>query len=121
MLGSTARRGRFGGGSSIRWHGGGPYLTDEPPREHVRARVGQWLSETTRFLFGSIAITIPVLLVAGAIRLMRAPADSAHRGRVIVGWSAIFLGAAGLLHLGFHQPSAPAQMEKAGGLLGTGS
>ncbi len=83
--------------------------------------VGQWLSETTRFLFGSIAITIPVLLVAGAIRLMRAPADPAHRGRVVVGWTAIVLGAAGLLHLGFHRPSAPAQMEKAGGLLGTGS
>jgi DNA segregation ATPase FtsK/SpoIIIE, S-DNA-T family len=83
--------------------------------------VGQWLSETTRFLFGSIAITIPVLLVAGAIRLMRAPADPAHRGRVVVGWTAIVLGAAGLLHLGFHRPSAPTQMEKAGGLLGTGS
>jgi S-DNA-T family DNA segregation ATPase FtsK/SpoIIIE len=83
--------------------------------------VGQWLSGTTRFLFGSIAITIPVLLVAGAIRLMRAPADPAHRGRVVVGWTAIVLGAAGLLHLGFHRPSAPAQMEKAGGLLGTGS
>jgi S-DNA-T family DNA segregation ATPase FtsK/SpoIIIE len=83
--------------------------------------VGQWLSGTTRFLFGSIAITIPVLLVAGAIRLMRAPADPAHRGRVVVGWTAIVLGVAGLLHLGFHRPSAPAQMEKAGGLLGTGS
>src|SRR5262249_59439082 len=47
--------------------------------------------------------------------------DPAHRGRVVVGWSAIFLGAAGLLHLGFHRPSAPAQLEKAGGLLGSGS
>jgi S-DNA-T family DNA segregation ATPase FtsK/SpoIIIE len=83
--------------------------------------VGQWLSDTTRFLFGSIAIAIPVLLVVGAIRLMRAPAEPAHRGRVIVGWTALFLAAAGLLHLGFHRPSAPAPMEKAGGLLGTGS
>src|SRR5262249_51922367 len=83
--------------------------------------VGQWLSDTTRFLFGAIAIAIPVLLVVGAVRLMRAPADPAHRGRAVVGWTALFLGTAGLLHLGFHQPSAPSQMERAGGLLGSGT
>jgi S-DNA-T family DNA segregation ATPase FtsK/SpoIIIE len=72
-------------------------------------------------LFGSIAIAIPVLLLAAAIRLMRSPADPAHRGRVVVGWTAVFLGVAGLLHLGFHSPTTPAAMDKAGGLLGGGS
>ncbi|MDT4986339.1 MAG: segregation ATPase FtsK/SpoIIIE, family, partial [Micromonosporaceae bacterium] len=82
---------------------------------------GQWLSDTVRLLFGSIAVAIPVLLLAAAIRLMRSPADPAHRGRVIVGWTAVFLGVAGLLHLGFHSPTTPAAMDKAGGLLGGAS
>src|SRR5205085_273135 len=74
--------------------------------------VGQWLSETTRLLFGSISLAIPLLLVAGAVRLMRVPGDPAHRGRVVVGWTTLLLGAAGLLHLAFRQPSAPTQMDK---------
>jgi DNA segregation ATPase FtsK/SpoIIIE-like protein len=83
--------------------------------------VGRWLSDTTRMFFGSLAIALPFLLVAGAVRLMRTPADPAHRGRVVVGWSAIFVGVAGLLHLAFHQPVAPAATDKAGGLLGRAS
>jgi S-DNA-T family DNA segregation ATPase FtsK/SpoIIIE len=83
--------------------------------------LGHWLSNTTRMFFGALALALPFLLVVGAVRLMRAPADPAHRGRVVVGWSAIFVGVAGLLHLGYHQPAAPDVMDRAGGLLGSGS
>jgi S-DNA-T family DNA segregation ATPase FtsK/SpoIIIE len=80
--------------------------------------VGQWLSEVTRMFFGSVSIALPFLLVVGAVRLMRTPGEESSRGRVVVGWTALFLGAAGLFHLGFNRPTAPEQMDKAGGLLG---
>jgi DNA segregation ATPase FtsK/SpoIIIE, S-DNA-T family len=83
--------------------------------------VGQDLAGTIRFFFGSISIALPLLLVAWAARLMREPGDPAHRGRAVVGWSALFLGGAGLLHLGFGAPITVEAMEKAGGLVGRGS
>jgi S-DNA-T family DNA segregation ATPase FtsK/SpoIIIE len=84
--------------------------------------VGQWLSDVTRMFFGSISLALPFLLVVGAVRLMRTPDEEERgRGRVVVGWTALFLGIAGLFHLGFGQPSAPAEMDKAGGLLGSAS
>jgi S-DNA-T family DNA segregation ATPase FtsK/SpoIIIE len=84
--------------------------------------VGQWLSGVTRTLFGSISIALPFLLVVGAVKLMRTPdEEETGRGRAIVGWTALFLGVAGLFHLGFGRPAAPAQMDKAGGLLGSAS
>ncbi|MGC9666429.1 DNA translocase FtsK 4TM domain-containing protein [Planosporangium sp. 12N6] len=85
--------------------------------------VGQWLSGVTRTLFGSVSLTLPFLLVVGGVRMMRTPAEEEEsgRGRVVVGWTAIFLGVAGLFHLGFGQPTAPSQMDKAGGLLGRAS
>jgi S-DNA-T family DNA segregation ATPase FtsK/SpoIIIE len=84
--------------------------------------VGQWLSDVTRMFFGSISIALPFLLVVGAIRLMRRPdEEETGRGRVVVGWGALFLGTTGLFHLGFGGPTAPERMDKAGGLLGRGS
>jgi len=80
--------------------------------------VGTWLGEITRQFLGAIALLLPVLLLVGAVRMMRAPGDAAHRGRAVVGWSTLFLGVAGLLHLGFGRPIGPDEMEKAGGLLG---
>ena len=66
--------------------------------------VGHAMSTATRLFLGSIAAALPVLFVVGAVRLMREPAEPEHRGRAVVGWSAIFVGVAGLLHLGFGQP-----------------
>ncbi len=79
--------------------------------------VGAWLASTTRFFVGDIAVALPVLLLLGAIRLLREPGDPAHRGRGVVGWTALLLAAAGLLHLARH-PINPVQMDHAGGLLG---
>ncbi|MBT8224356.1 MAG: DNA translocase FtsK [Dactylosporangium sp.] len=79
---------------------------------------GQWLADTTRLFFGSIAAFLPVLLIIGAVRLMRRPADPDRRGRGVVGWTALFLGVGGLLHLLMGRPVRPDLIERAGGLLG---
>ncbi|HET8681592.1 MAG TPA: DNA translocase FtsK 4TM domain-containing protein, partial [Micromonosporaceae bacterium] len=80
-------------------------------------RVGEGLTTTTRLFLGSIAVTLPVLLMVGAVRLLREPGDPAHRGRAVVGWSALFTACAGLLEIS-QRPIDVTQREHAGGLLG---
>src|SRR6185312_16978589 len=53
--------------------------------------VGTWLADAVRLFFGGIAVFLPLLLLYGAIRLMRRPADPEHRGRSVVGWSALIV------------------------------
>jgi DNA segregation ATPase FtsK/SpoIIIE, S-DNA-T family len=81
--------------------------------------VGQWLSDAVRLFFGGLAVLLPFLLFYGAVRLMRKPADPEHRGRSLVGWTAIIIATASLLHLAEH-PGDDVAMDKAGGLLGFG-
>src|SRR4029450_12412681 len=81
---------------------------------------GVWLAGTTRLLVGVVATALPLLLLVGAVRLMRAPAEPAHRGRGVVGWTALIVAAAGLLHLSRHAPTEVALTDRAGGLLGRG-
>jgi S-DNA-T family DNA segregation ATPase FtsK/SpoIIIE len=81
--------------------------------------VGTWLADSMRLFFGAIAAALPLLLLVGAIRLMREPGDPAHRGRGLVGWSALILGSAGLLHIG-QSPIDNLQRDYAGGLIGAG-
>src|SRR5438309_5738997 len=71
--------------AAVWWHTGGPF--------------GHYIAFVIRLFLGSIALALPILLVIGAVRLMRAPVEEGpHRGRGVVGWSALFVGAAGLLH-----------------------
>jgi S-DNA-T family DNA segregation ATPase FtsK/SpoIIIE len=79
---------------------------------------GDRIAETVRFFLGAIAAALPVLLLVGAVRLMRRPVEDAPRGRGVVGWTALFAGASGLFHLAMHQPEEPLSLEKAGGVLG---
>jgi S-DNA-T family DNA segregation ATPase FtsK/SpoIIIE len=81
--------------------------------------LGIWLANTTRLFFGAVAAALPLLLVVGAIRLMREPREESHSGRGLVGWTALIASTAGLLHLG-QRPAGPDQMEYAGGLIGAG-
>jgi S-DNA-T family DNA segregation ATPase FtsK/SpoIIIE len=83
--------------------------------------VGIWIDDASRVFVGWTAGVLPALLAVSAIRMLRRPADPAHRGRAIVGWGALFLGATGLLHLGRGEPTEPAAVESAGGLLGWAS
>jgi DNA segregation ATPase FtsK/SpoIIIE, S-DNA-T family len=79
--------------------------------------VGQWLADATRLFLGGLAVLLPLLLLYGAVRLMRRPADPEHRGRTLVGWTAIILAVAALLHIA-QQPADDLALDKSGGLLG---
>jgi len=81
--------------------------------------VGERVADTVRLFLGAIAAALPLLLLVAAIRLMREPSDPEHRGRGVVGWSALILSAGGLLHLA-QDPIDNAQRDYAGGLVGAG-
>ena len=79
---------------------------------------GGTIANVARLFLGSLAAVLPLVLLYGAVRLMREPADPEHRGRGLVGWSALAVGTAGLLHLAAGRPIDVEQMDHAGGLLG---
>jgi S-DNA-T family DNA segregation ATPase FtsK/SpoIIIE len=81
--------------------------------------VGLWVADMVRLFLGSLAVLLPLLLFYGAIRLMREPADPEHRGRTLVGWTAIIVATAALLHISGPRSDNPA-VDQAGGLLGFG-
>ncbi|MEH1168662.1 DNA translocase FtsK [Micromonospora sp. CPCC 205539] len=81
--------------------------------------VGARLADSVRLFLGAIAVVVPVLLGIGAWRLMRQPADPAHRGRGLIGWGSLLLSTAALLQIG-QDPVDPVQRDFAGGLVGAG-
>jgi S-DNA-T family DNA segregation ATPase FtsK/SpoIIIE len=80
--------------------------------------VGTWLADSVRLFFGGLAVILPLLLLYGAIRLMRQPADPEHRGRSLVGWSALIVATASLLQVSQHP--AEDKLDNSGGLIGFG-
>nr|WP_173745399.1 DNA translocase FtsK [Actinoplanes sp. TFC3] len=81
--------------------------------------VGARLADAVRLFFGSLGVLLPLLLLYGAIRLMRKPADPEHRGRSLVGWSALIVATASLLHIS-QDAKNTAGLDDAGGLIGYG-
>jgi S-DNA-T family DNA segregation ATPase FtsK/SpoIIIE len=81
--------------------------------------VGTWLADSVRLFFGGLAVLLPLLLLYGSVRLMRKPADPEHRGRSLVGWTAIIVATGSLLHIA-ERPADDVAMTKSGGLLGFG-
>ncbi|MEV0897378.1 DNA translocase FtsK [Actinoplanes sp. NPDC049802] len=81
--------------------------------------VGVWVADMVRLFLGSLAVLLPLLLFFGAVRLMREPADPEHRGRTLVGWTAIIVATAALLHISGPEVDKP-KVGQAGGLLGFG-
>ncbi|MEV0152296.1 DNA translocase FtsK [Micromonospora sp. NPDC050686] len=81
--------------------------------------LGARLADTVRLFLGAIAVVVPVLLMIGAWRLMRADADPEHRGRGLVGWGSMLVATAAMLHIGQH-PVDQVQRDYAGGLIGAG-
>lgn len=79
--------------------------------------VGDFVATVARRAIGAVAALLPLLLIGIAVRLMRAPASTAHRGRAIVGWTALLIAMTGLLDL-FWRPDNLSEREWAGGLLG---
>ena len=71
--------------------------------------------------FGSAAWLLPFLLGLLAWRYLRHPDRNAQTGRMVIGWTALLLGALGLIHIaaGTPHPSAgTAAMQSGGGLIG---
>src|SRR5215472_6951910 len=88
---------------------------------HLGSPLGRALSAFVRGTFGVGAWVIPVLLGLLAFRLLRHPDRNAHTGRMVVGWSALLIGALGIVHiaLGSPQPKdGAAAMRSSGGLIG---
>jgi S-DNA-T family DNA segregation ATPase FtsK/SpoIIIE len=71
--------------------------------------------------FGVVGLVVPLLLLAGAVRLMRHPERVQANGRMGIGVSALILAACGLVHLDAGLPSPSDGFEPvraAGGVLG---
>jgi S-DNA-T family DNA segregation ATPase FtsK/SpoIIIE len=81
--------------------------------------VGTWVADAVRLFFGGLSILLPLLFLYGAIRLMRKPADPEHRGRSVVGWTAMIVATASLLHIA-QQPADDIEINNSGGLIGYG-
>ncbi len=88
---------------------------------HLGSPVGTGLGALVRGTFGSGAWTIPVLLGLLAWRLLRHPDKNADTARMVIGWTALIIGALGLVHMANGTPG-PADgavaMRAAGGLVG---
>ena len=82
--------------------------------------VGHFIATYIRLGFGAISMALPLLFLLGGVLLMREPEEDQPRGRGLVGWGALILASAGLLHLGKNQPTAAAFLDRAGGWLGRG-
>ena len=78
------------------------------------------LARAVFFSVGAIAMAVPLLLLVAGVRLMRPPPEQAGPGSGVVGWSALLLGCAGILHLGKSAPTQALLMDHAGGWLGRG-
>jgi DNA segregation ATPase FtsK/SpoIIIE, S-DNA-T family len=83
--------------------------------------VGRAIVDVVVGAFGSLAWLAPVLAALLAWRFLRHPDRNSQTVRAAIGWTALLLGAAGLIHMakGTPHPSAgPAAMRAAGGLVG---
>jgi DNA segregation ATPase FtsK/SpoIIIE, S-DNA-T family len=82
--------------------------------------VGHFIATYIRLGFGAISMALPLLFLLGGVLLMREPEEDQPKGRGLVGWGALILASAGLLHLGKNQPTEAAFLDRAGGWLGRG-
>ncbi|WP_415645753.1 DNA translocase FtsK [Stackebrandtia soli] len=80
--------------------------------------VGYYLSFGVRWLIGVAGMALPLLLGLGSIRIMRQASNPEAHGRGVVGWTALAIGAVGMIHLGNGLPSDPAGLRGAGGHAG---
>ena len=83
--------------------------------------IGRPLTALVLGLFGSGAWTVPILLTLLAVRFLRHPDSNADTGRMVIGWTALLVGALGLVHIADGTPGPAgggAAMRAAGGLVG---
>src|SRR6266487_2928351 len=88
---------------------------------HLGTPLGRALTALVRGTFGAGSWTIPILLALLAWRLLRHPDKNAHTGRMVIGWTALIVGALGIVHIALGSPSPAAgvaAMKSSGGLIG---
>jgi S-DNA-T family DNA segregation ATPase FtsK/SpoIIIE len=90
--------------AGVWWHAGGP--------------VGQFLDGALRFVVGSAAWVLPVVLAAVAVLLLRTETDPQARPRLVVGSVLLVLGVLGVLHIARGAPATVDGWPRAGGVLG---
>ncbi len=82
---------------------------------------GQFLHRLSAGTFGVLSLALPVLLVAMAIRLFRAPQEGDANYRIVFGSVLLALAVTGIIHIAHHRPSPSDGLEplqNAGGVLG---
>ena len=83
--------------------------------------VGRAMTAAVRGAFGSVYWAVPILLALLAWRYLRHPDRNSETGRVVIGWTALLIGALGLVHIANGTPApsdGAASMRAAGGLIG---
>jgi S-DNA-T family DNA segregation ATPase FtsK/SpoIIIE len=80
--------------------------------------LGDAITGLFRLVLGNTAVVIPPLLVIWAVHLLRQQPHPEHRGRILVGWTAIVLTVTGMLHLWADSPKSEAGWSHAGGVIG---
>ncbi len=88
---------------------------------HLGSFVGRGLSAAVRNGFGEAAWLVPVLLALLAWRYLRHPDRNADNARMVIGWTALLIGALGLLHIAHGTPrmaDGAAAIRAAGGFIG---
>jgi S-DNA-T family DNA segregation ATPase FtsK/SpoIIIE len=83
--------------------------------------VGHAIQTVVTGALGSLAWVVPLLVVLLAWRYLRHPDRNSETARAAIGWTALLLGAAGLIHIAKnipHPADGSAAMRKGGGLIG---
>src|SRR4051812_27520268 len=76
---------------------------------------GNGVADVLEGLAGKGALLLPPVLALSAFRVLRHPESPGGRGRELIGWAALSLGALGVLHV---VKGRPADRHDAGGVLG---
>lgn len=90
--------------AGIWWHAGGP--------------IGQWLDSSLRFVIGSAALVLPLVLLVVAVLLMRTETNPEARPRIVIGAGLLVLSVLGVLHIAREAPRTVDGWRRAGGALG---
>ncbi|HEY5833469.1 DNA translocase FtsK [Streptomyces sp.] len=88
---------------------------------NLHGPVGDLVAMLVTGAFGRLDLLVPFLVGAVAVRLMRHPEQLEANGRIVIGLSALIIGALGLVHLACGAPSrgeGAQAMRDAGGLIG---
>ncbi|KQS69791.1 DNA translocase FtsK [Modestobacter sp. Leaf380] len=80
--------------------------------------VGSGIAGAFRWAFGALTYVLPVVLLVGAVRLLRHGPKPEARGRLVIGWVCVVLPVLGIAHLVTGSPADDAGRDAGGGLVG---